>query len=126
MTTKAITAWLSGFLFTQAVEVPLYVAAMRAWADEDAPFRPRLPAQIAVAFGASLITHPVVWFVIPRIPGSYELMMVRAELFAVVVEALYLYALGVFRMRRAAAVSLLANGASFSLGLLSRWLFGWP
>ena len=54
------------------------------------------------------------------------MMMLRAETFAVAVEALYLYAVSAFGLRRACVVSLLANGASFGLGLLSRAIFGWP
>lgn len=77
-----------------------------------------------IAFGASTITHPIVWFVFPRlITGSYWTMVAAAETFAVVVEALYARAFG---LRYALAVSLLANAASALLGLGSRYLFGWP
>jgi 4-amino-4-deoxy-L-arabinose transferase-like glycosyltransferase len=40
-----------------------------------------------------------------------------------VVEAIWLAGVGV---RRALVWSLLANGASLGLGLLSRWLVGYP
>ena len=50
-------------------------------------------------------------------------MVLLAESFAIAVEALYLRA---FDVRRAIAWSLLANGASVTLGLLSRAAFGWP
>jgi hypothetical protein len=119
----AIAAWLSAFLFTQAVEIPIYARAMRPW--------PRaLGLKLAIAFGASAVTHPVVWFVIPTLrawsPYPYEEMVVRAETFAVVIEGLYLYAVGAFTLRRAMLWSLLANASSASLGLLCRELFGWP
>src|SRR5689334_18085550 len=93
----ALSAWLSGFAFTQIVEVPIYVAAMRRTPSDDHPLLRRLPVQIALAFGASLVTHPIVWFVIPRIRfDSYGQMVACAESFAVAVEALYFYALYVF------------------------------
>jgi hypothetical protein len=106
-----LTAWLSAFFFTQCVEVPIYAKlAKTGW----------LPA-----FGASSLTHPIVWFVIPSLwKGSYWGMVAVAETFAVVAEALYL-GLG-FKVKRALAWSLLANAASAGLGLLSRWMFGWP
>ena len=122
-------AWLVAFVFTQCIEIPIYVRALRG--------RP------VVAFGASAITHPIVWFVIPRMwvrsylsliawsplfivrapIARYACMVLLAESFAIAVEALYLRA---FDVRRAFAWSLLANGASVTLGLLSRAAFGWP
>jgi hypothetical protein len=96
--------------------------------------RPLL-ARALVAFGASLVTHPVVWFVMPRVFYSppiletvppdavYPLMVSVAETFAIAVEALYLHAFG---LRRAWAWALAANLVSASLGLASRALFGWP
>jgi hypothetical protein len=120
-----LRAWLSAFLFTQAVEVPIYVVALRRWGDR-ARFG-ALPVAVAVGFGASLLTHPIVWFEIPRMPfRSYGEMVAFAETFAVVAEGLYLYAVGAFVFRRAMLVSLLANGASASLGLVLRELVGWP
>jgi len=123
--TPDLRAWLWAFLFTQAVEVPIWASALRDHR-RVAPDKGPWPAWINVAagFGASAITHPVVWFVIPRYaPGGYVAMVVQAEAFAVVVEAIYMSALG---LRSALAWSLLANGASAGLGLLSRSLFGWP
>lgn len=124
----ALAPWLSAFAFTQAVEVPLYVALVRRSVRAGATERPtHLATQIALAFGASAVTHPIVWFLIPRIPyGPYAEMVARAELFAVVVEGFYFYTLEVVPLRRALLWSLLVNAASASLGLLSRWAFGWP
>lgn len=127
-------AWLSAFLFTQAVEIPIYVLAIRRALRDGHAERPRrLPLQIALAFGASAVTHPIVWFVIPRLapsfsdPGAaYLEYVVRAEAFALVVEAFYFHSFHVVRMPRAFAWSLLANGLSAGAGFLSRSLFGWP
>lgn len=118
-------AWLSAFAFTQVVEVPIYVAALRidGKSAERAWLRPAW-ARAGVAFGASALTHPVVWFVIPSLVTSgYWTMVLWAEVFAVVAEAVYFR---LFRLERAFAWSLLANAASAGLGFASRALFEWP
>ena len=120
-----LRAWLGAFAFTQAVEVPIWayaLAAHRRLDRDDTPWPFWLC--VAVAFGASAITHPVVWFVFPRwAPGGYVAMVLQAEAFAVLVEAGYTGLLG---LRRPLAWSLVANAASAGLGLLSRATFGWP
>jgi hypothetical protein len=106
-----LEAWLAAFVFTQLVEIPIYAVALRA----------RLP----VAFGASAITHPIVWFVIfPFVPLPYLGRIVLAESFAVVAEAMYFRLL--LGRPRVWPWALAANAASFGTGLLSRWLFGVP
>jgi hypothetical protein len=130
--------WLIAFAFTQLVEVPVYTRALR----RDGVTR-SLPLALWVSFGASLVTHPVVWFVIPswwttlylavidRAPQAtlasplarYVAMALVAETFAVLVEALYFYAWG---LRRALVWAFAANALSLSLGLASRALFGLP
>jgi ABC-type Co2+ transport system permease subunit len=123
--TPEIRAWLGAFAFTQAIEMPIWTYALarqRRLAADEEPWP--LWLCVAVAFGASAVTHPVVWFVIPRwAPGGYVAMVVQAEAFAVLVEAGYTGLLG---LRRSLAWSLLANAASAGLGLLSREVFGWP
>jgi hypothetical protein len=104
----ALGQWLVGFVFTQAVEMPLYVSATASW---------------RVAFFASALTHPVVWFLFPLLPLAYWPMVALAELFAVLAEAWWLRAHGV---SRALLWSLAANGASATVGLLSRAAFGVP
>lgn len=119
-------SWLYAFLFTQAVEIPIYLYGLR---------RARLElgglARVAVAFGASALTHPIVWFVFPRywhtlhLPGGYWGMVAAAEAFAVLAEAIYL-AVATMNPGQAFGWALLANGASVSLGFWSRSEFGWP
>jgi uncharacterized RDD family membrane protein YckC len=104
-------AWLVAFVFTQMVEVPVYSRG--------------LGVGLVSAFGASAITHPILWFVIfPYLPLSYLWLTVVGEAFAFLVEAAYFGFL--FRRRRALLWSALANGASFGVGMLSRKLFGVP
>jgi hypothetical protein len=106
-----MTGWLAAFLFTELIEVPIYVA--------------RLRCSILRGFGASALTHPIIWFGFfhPRLPGGYYQHVVAAELFAWLAEAAYF---GRFGWRRAILTSLLANGASLTIGLTARRLFGWP
>ncbi len=119
--------WLAAFGFTQAVEIPVYLVALRVDRGEPdgAGARPVWESAL-VAFGASALTHPFVWFAFPALlPGveRYWRMVACAEAFAVIGEALYLWA---FKVKRAFAWSLLANAMSFGTGLLSRAIFDWP
>jgi hypothetical protein len=113
---QALLRWLPVFLFGQAIETPIYAVALRArgWA---------WPRRLVAAFGATALTHPITWFVLPRLLAPYWLMAVASELFAIVVEALYLQALGV---RRALGWAVLANCLSCGLGLVSSVYLGWP
>lgn len=109
-----MSGWLSAFLLTQLVEVPIQA--------------PSVPGSVArrvcVAFGSSAITHPLVWlFVLFGPAGSYDTRVLVAELGAVVVEAAWLRAFGA---RRPLLVALFANAASIAVGLGSRASFGWP
>ncbi len=114
--------WLVAFAFTQLVEVPIYLRALDS-VDGRGPSR-STPRAIAVAFGASALTHPVVWFVFPRLLHiSYWAMVGWAEIFAVVAEGAYFYLFGV---KRALLWSLATNAASVTLGLGCRYFFGWP
>ena len=109
--------WLIAFCITQLVEVPIYLWALRACV-------PRRERRLAVAFGASLLTHPVVWFAFPRvITGTYWGMVLAAEVFAVGVEAMVLSGTG---LRRPLLWSLAANFASVAVGLICRAIFGVP
>jgi len=70
------------------------------------------------------LTHPIVWFVFPRVPfGSYDHMVVGAETFAIVVEGALLTWAG---LRLGFLWSLFGNLLSVSLGLWCRSIWGWP
>jgi hypothetical protein len=118
-----VQLWLLAFALTQAVETPLYTIALGRLGRR--PAWP-LPTRIALGFLPSLLTHPVVWFVWPRLidPATdYRLFCVAAEAFAVLVEAALLSLCG---LRRALPISLAVNAASAFAGLLSRALCGLP
>ncbi len=108
----ALWPWLRAFAFTQLVEIPIY--------------RHAFGCSVLEAFGASALTHPVVWFVFfgPWWHASYLEKAVCAELFAWLAEAAYFRYL--HGRRHALWWSLVANAASLGLGLLSRAWFGAP
>jgi hypothetical protein len=105
-----VLRWATAFLFTQVVEIPIYRAGLGAgfWR----------------AFGASAITHPLVWLLVVESGwgARWAVRSAAGETFAVVVEGLYLGA--AFGMRRGFLWSLVANAASFLLALLAYALFG--
>jgi hypothetical protein len=100
--------WLHAFLLTEAIEGPIYLVLARhlPW-----------PRRLALAFGASAITHPLVWLLVLSGWAPYEVLVLTAELFAIATEAWYARRLGV---QRAWETSLVANLASFLLGLALR------
>lgn len=133
-----IARWFWAFVLTQALEVPVYLAALARRADprghphEPTPLpRESLRWRLGFAFLPSMATHPYVWFVIPALfaspawtaavaqwpglaPWRYALFFALAEAFAVLAEALLLRAL---RVPRALLWSLAANATSAGIGL---------
>ena len=122
-----MSAWLAAFLFTELVETPIYTRALRDAREgvrDDEAAQATLARAIAIAFAASALTHPIVWFVMPRlIPGDYLTMVAIAEAFAVLAEAAWMRAFG---LRRALLWALFANASSLCIGLILRRTFGWP
>ena len=121
MTTLAwLGSWLGAFALTQVVEMGVY-------ANTPGPPRP-LRERLAIAFGASAITHPIVWFVITPLYLPLELdwwtLVTVAEIFAFVTEGLWMAAFS-HRLSYAFGASLLANGLSFTIGLFCYELLGW-
>lgn len=111
MTTAYLQAWLAAFVFTQIVEMPIYSLGLRVG--------------LLAAFGASAITHPLLWFVFfPNVSLPYFWKLATSEVLVFLIEAGYFAFL--FRRKRALLWSALANGASLGLGMLSRYLFGVP
>ena len=109
-------AWLSAFLITQIVEMPVYAYALRT--------RP-WPKRLAIGFGASAITHPIVFFTAPWLIESmgYGGYVAIAEGFAIAAEAFYLR---LWKLPNALLWSLGANAASWGTGRLLRLVFSWP
>ena len=159
---RGLSSFALAFAITQLVEVPIYVRALRGAESKGTELQGaksrRAESQGAesqgaesqgaepqgtesrpwqrralIGFGASLITHPIVWFAMPAISMFFYEGAVRrgfpvvnengrtwlygavAEGFAVIVEALYLKA---FRATRPLVWSLLANVASVVVGTI--------
>ncbi|MGV3663709.1 MAG: hypothetical protein ACO1TE_26295 [Prosthecobacter sp.] len=102
--------WLTAFLLTQAIEVPIYW-----WMASTLPVSRRA----AYAIGASTITHPIIWFCLPWQTGPYVMLLIAAELFAVVVEGFWGR---LWRVPRYWKASVVANAASLCVGSALRWL----
>ncbi len=130
MSDPYVLEWLRAFALTQVIELAVYALILPA----SRPRRERL----AIGFGASAITHPLVWFVIPALmqlirpcvapdlePRVYWWVTVAvSEAFAFGAEAGWMRAFGL-SWPRAALASGLANGASFTVGLVCYKLLGW-
>ena len=103
--------WIMAFTLTQVIEITV---GMLFWRDD----KVSSPKKVAILFGASLITHPMVWFIFPQIRDeggySYGEYLLMAESYAYGVEALYYYA---FRVKRPILLSVLANSGSFLTGV---------
>jgi hypothetical protein len=108
--TSYVAQWAWAFAFTQLVEMPLY--------------RRLLGCSWVAAFGATLLTHPLIWWVFPYSPFGYLWSVLLAELFAWLVEACYFAR--AHGIRRALLAALLANAASVICGQISRTLLGVP
>ncbi len=112
--TGYVLKWLSAFLFTMALEVPIVVALThrlgKPW-----------PRRLAVALTAQCASHPAVWFIFPSLGMVYRDQIIVSELWALLSET-FIY-VGIFEkltLPRAFAISLLANGVSYGLGVLSQ------
>lgn len=108
-----MSAWLAAFAITQLVEAPIYAWRMgwrrRAW---------------AIALGASCLTHPLIYWGLPRWwSGDWWSYVFAAEAVAVIGEAVWL---GLFGVRTPLVWALVANGASVAVGQTVRAIWGGP
>lgn len=110
----SLNDWFSAFLLTQIIEVPIYCWMARTLIGT---------RRAVFAFGASAITHPIIWFCLPWQTGPYVPLVVVAEVFAVVVEALWGR---LWRVPHFWKAALLANTASFGVGMTVRWAMTSP
>jgi hypothetical protein len=111
------TSWLLSFGFTLLVEVPV-----GAWRLGDLPRRRVLAALVA----ATSSTHPLLWWVLPRMFDDYWTFVVVGEVAVVLVESVVLRLLVPASTRDALSASLWANGASYLAGILLRSAGVWP
>jgi hypothetical protein len=108
-----VSSWFAAFVVTIAVEAPIVVWLLRGM-ERDLV---RLGIVIVMA---NLATHPAVWYVFTQLllVGTVGYIIV-AEVWAMAAEAiLYWAAIRGLSMRRAVAISVIANLASFAAGRL--------
>ena len=102
--------WAVAFALTEIVEVPIVLLLTRgapAW------------RRALTAFFATLATHPIVWFVLPELGLGEGARLFASEAWAIGAEGVfYRIFLPPFTWRGALCTSVVANLASFALGLL--------
>jgi hypothetical protein len=111
-----MVAWLKIFALTYTIETPIYFAALRRHL--------HFLGALLVSLVLNLATHPVVWFVLPKIFSNQVNYALFAEAWAVTIEALLLKALdrGLHWGRQGwlwfFGLAFVANGISASVGEL--------
>lgn len=107
----------AALLLTLAVEIPVAAGWLRRSPEGRAIALPRLLAVIALA---SLLTHPLAWrAALALSPDGYAAGVAAIEVVVLAVEAVLLRALLPIGWRAAFSAALLANVASFGVGLLA-------
>jgi hypothetical protein len=104
-------SWPLAFGLTLVIELVVLLAVFR---------HEHRTARVILAAGAgNLLTHPIVYLVLPQVAGSYATYIITAELFAFGVEIPVILALvRPAPWYRAVGASALANGASYVTGLV--------
>lgn len=106
--------WLSAFLFTAAVEVPVVILLLRSTGKP-------VWRLLILAIVAQCASHPAVWFIFPTLGLKYWNMILVAESWAVLSETVIYFGLNdKVKLSRALLVSLFANGMSYGFGLASQ------
>lgn len=112
-----IARWLLAFVWTLALELPIYTR----W------LRPRLSgrALVGLVFAINAVSHPLLWFAMPRFT-PYTTYLAVGESGVVLIEAT-LIAIALHRqpgsLRTGFLASLSANAFSTAVGLLLMPLF---
>jgi len=104
-----VAIWARYFALTLVVELGIAVPVLGR--------RQALGRRAAAVSFAQLISHPVVWFILPELGLGRMSYLLVAEAWALVIELLfYRFAFADLSWSRALAVSALANGASLAAG----------
>ncbi len=109
--------WLVAFVLTIGVELPVVWFVLRkhsGWL-----------GIVLVCLVANLVTHPVVFFVMPHLFGSFQSYLYTAEIGATLVEAVaYWLLLPEVGPLTGLSASAFANAASLAVGL-ALYALGW-
>jgi hypothetical protein len=113
-----IANWLRAFALTLIVEIPIATPLLAA-------VEARIGRRVAVVVVANLATHPLVWFLFPGLSLGSAARLALSEAWALLAEiAIYMLVWPALRARRAALVSVAANGASLAAGIVIARLVG--
>lgn len=109
-----MTQW-SALALTFLIEVPIVLVLCRFWLARDVPTLHVIP----VAFAATMITHPVVWWLNKSLKMlSFWPRVTLLELLVVLVEAI-VYALALsLGFKKGLIIAFIANAISFGGGLI--------
>ncbi len=121
--TAWVLDWVRAFALTLLVEELVALPLLGRFDRSPRPASPaaRLARHAAVIALVNLATHPLVWFLFPGLALGYGFRVAASEAFALAVEgAAYLTIWPDLRPRRAFLIALLANAASFGLGIALR------
>jgi hypothetical protein len=114
--TPWLADWLRAFALTVLTETGVALPLLAA-------VEPRLARRAEAILLVNLASHPLVWFVGPALPLPYAQRLGISEAWALLAElGAYLVIWPALGARRAAIVSLCANGASFAVGVALRKL----
>lgn len=106
--------WCRAFLATQLIEVPIVVG----WLRDRLP----VPQSVTLAVLASALTHPALWYLMPRLQPEWLNLAVGEALVWLAEAAWYRHWLARAGVpdagRRAFGVACLANGSSMLTGLV--------
>lgn len=109
-----VAHWLLAFGLTLAIELAVVVPMLRE-------AEPDLGRRLAFGFYANLATHPAVWFIIPKFGLALVPSVAIAEVWALVLEGFfYSLVLPKLGLQRAMMISIVANAASFTIGMALR------
>ena len=108
---RGAALWLEGFGVTLAVEEAVALPLLR-------PVEPSRVRRAMAILIANLATHPLVWFFFTHLGWSWTMVSVVAEAWAFGFEIIvYRVVFAHASWKRCTAVSVLANAASYLLGL---------
>ena len=123
MSPQLLERWAAAFIFTLAVEVPVFVAFARTGPAQERALWWR--AVLAGAFG-SCLTHPPLWFIWPKLFHDYASYVISGELLVASIESVTFFLIArPIRFSRAIAASFIANACSYGLGQMLRVLGIW-
>ncbi len=114
--TTVFPYWIRAFLLTLAIEIPVFAAIGRKLIGKKKISWPRL---IIAAGTGTLLTHPLLWFVWPRIISDYTTSIILGELLIALIESATFYAIArPIRLPHAVITAFAANAASYAIGQL--------